>query len=109
MSIPEFKVGERVECESGANDLSCPRWSYIMDSGGSGKYIQGTVRCIFPRDYLIVDFDKGWPWRWPLYDNTLWGNPGYLRHVSTQNTYQKSTSKLRLVDKGGYYGMEEAK
>lgn len=111
MSCPEFKVGDLVECERGEYDL--PRWNYNRDTGGSGVYMRGKVTDVYS-DHLTVEFDNGHVWGWPLadyknYSDDQWKNPGYLRFVRAEGNYQRDPGKLRLVDKGGYYGMEEIK
>lgn len=109
MTIPKFKVGDRVECESRASNSIYPRWSYENDNGSSGEYIQGSITYVWPGS-VDVKFDNGVTWSWGTSEpKDIWDNPGYLRHINTQDAYQKTTGKLRLVDKGGYYGMEEVK
>jgi hypothetical protein len=110
VSAPIFNIGDKVECESDIYEQH-PRWDYLDDSGGSGKYIQGTVAEI-DGSYMVVRFDHT-TWQWPLfshpdYRDNQWNQPGYLRHVrSMRGNTVRHPGKWRLVDKGNHTAMEK--
>jgi len=116
VSGPVFKVGDPVECESSYYDNKKPRWNFEEDQGGSGKYIQGKVRCItgIP-PYLEVRLNDGVLWQWPLpghdrYSSSQWGRPGYLRRItdaSGKYSIIRHPGKWRLVSKDGYTILEK--
>jgi hypothetical protein len=91
-SVPEFHIGDRVECEQRLDGF--PRWNSDEDVGthehiNTGSYIQGTVISIdnvlhtMTVDYVACSD----VWTWPLeghsrYSPDQWNRPGYLRHVA---------------------------
>jgi hypothetical protein len=83
MSTPVFSVGDEVECEASVTCDSTPRWNYLHDVGGCGKWLVGKVTTS-NANRLVVKF-SGKDWSWPStqdkdYRPDQWKRPGYLRH-----------------------------